>query len=75
METCKSCTLFSSAKDKVQPLAITMDEPGQSLPVSVIHAAAESTVIVICEHLYGTWGRVPVINQLRLDFGAFTCNI
>jgi hypothetical protein len=50
---------FVFAKDKVKPLAVIMDKPGQSVPVSVIHAAAENTVIVICEHLYGTWGRVP----------------
>jgi hypothetical protein len=66
---------FVFAKDKVKPLVVIMDKPGQSAPVSVIHAAGESTVIVICEHLYDTWGRVPVINQLRLDFGAFSCNI
>jgi hypothetical protein len=38
METCKFCTLFAFAKDKVRPLAVTMDKPGQSLPLSVIHA-------------------------------------
>jgi hypothetical protein len=35
----------------------------------------ESAAIVICEHLYGTWGRVQCHNQLQLDFGAFTCKI
>jgi hypothetical protein len=39
METCKSCSLFGFAKDKVEPLAVIMDRPGQSLLVSVIHAA------------------------------------
>jgi hypothetical protein len=40
VETCKFCTLFGFAKDKVKPLAVIMDKPGgQSLPVSVIHAA------------------------------------
>jgi hypothetical protein len=56
VETCKFCTLFGFAKDKVKPFAVIMDKAGQSLRVSVIHAAAESTVIVICEHRYGTWG-------------------
>jgi hypothetical protein len=37
--TCKFCTLFSIAKDKVKPLAVIMDKPGQSLPVCVIYAA------------------------------------
>jgi hypothetical protein len=36
-----------------------MDKPSQSLHVSVINAAGESTVTVICEHHNGTWGRVP----------------
>jgi hypothetical protein len=40
VETCKFCTLFGFAKDKVKPLAVIMDTPGQSLPVSVIQAAA-----------------------------------
>jgi hypothetical protein len=39
VETCKFCYLFGFAKDNVKPLAATMDKPGQSLPVSVIHAA------------------------------------
>jgi hypothetical protein len=39
VETCKLCNLFGFAKDKVKPLAVVMDKPGQSLPVSVIHAA------------------------------------
>jgi hypothetical protein len=29
---------FGFAKDKVKPLAVIMDKPGQSLPFSVIHA-------------------------------------
>jgi hypothetical protein len=33
METCKFCTFFGFAKDKVKPLAVIMDRPGQSLPV------------------------------------------
>jgi hypothetical protein len=33
-------------------------------------------VSAICEHLYGIWGvECPVINQLQLDFDAFTCNL
>jgi hypothetical protein len=59
METSKFCNLFGFAKDKVKPLAVIMDKPGESLPVSVIRAAGKSTVIVACEHPYGTWGRVP----------------
>jgi hypothetical protein len=59
VETCKFCTLFDFAKDKAKPLAVIMDKPGQSLPVSVIHAPDRSTVIVICEQRYGTWGTVP----------------
>jgi hypothetical protein len=39
VETCKFCTLFVFAKDKVKPLAVIMDKPGQSLSISVIHAA------------------------------------
>jgi hypothetical protein len=39
METCKFCNLFGFAKDRVKPLAVIMDKPGQSLSVSVIHAA------------------------------------
>jgi hypothetical protein len=39
METCKFLSLFGFAKDKVKPLAVIMDKPGQSLPVSVIHVA------------------------------------
>jgi hypothetical protein len=39
VETCKFCNLFGFAKDKVKPLAVIMDKPGQSLPVSVIHTA------------------------------------
>jgi hypothetical protein len=38
VETCKFCALFVFAKDKVRPLAVIMDKPGQSLPLSVIHA-------------------------------------
>jgi hypothetical protein len=34
METCKFCTLFGFAKDKVKARAVVMDKP-----VSVIHAA------------------------------------
>jgi hypothetical protein len=39
VETCKFCSLFGFAKDKVKPLSAIMDKPGKSLPVSVIHAA------------------------------------
>jgi hypothetical protein len=39
VETCKFCSLFGFAKDKVKPFAVIMDKAGQSLPVSVIHAA------------------------------------
>jgi hypothetical protein len=39
VETCKFCNLFGFAKDKVKPLAVIMDKPGQSLPVPVIRAA------------------------------------
>jgi hypothetical protein len=39
VETCKFCNLFDFAMDKVKPLAVIMDSPGQSLAVSVIHAA------------------------------------
>ena len=39
METCKFCNLFGFAEDKVKTLAVIMDKPGQSVPVSVIHAA------------------------------------
>jgi hypothetical protein len=39
VETCKCCSLFGFATDKVNPSAVIMDKPGQSLPVSVIHAA------------------------------------
>jgi hypothetical protein len=39
VETCKFFSLFGFAKDKIKPLAVVMDKPGQSLPVSVIHAA------------------------------------
>jgi hypothetical protein len=59
METCKFCNLFGFVKDKVKSLAVTIDKPGQSLPVSVIHAAGRKYCNVICEHLYGTWGRTP----------------
>jgi hypothetical protein len=38
VETCKFCTLFGFAKDKAKPVAVIMDKPGQSLPVSVIRA-------------------------------------
>jgi hypothetical protein len=59
VETCKFCGLFGFVKDKVKQLAVIVHKTGQSVSVSVIHAAAESTVIVICEHLYGTWCTVP----------------
>jgi hypothetical protein len=59
MVTCKFCSLFGFAKDEVKPLAVIRDKPGQSVPVSVIRAAGRNTVIVVCEHLYGTFGRVP----------------
>jgi hypothetical protein len=39
VETCKFYTFFGFAKDKVKPLAVIMDRPGQPRPVSVIHAA------------------------------------
>jgi hypothetical protein len=39
VETCKFCSLFGFAKDKVKPLAVMTDKAGQSLPVSVIRAA------------------------------------
>jgi hypothetical protein len=39
-ETCKFCSLFGFVKDKVKLLAVIMDNAGQPLPVSVIHAAA-----------------------------------
>jgi hypothetical protein len=39
VETCKFCNLFGFAKEKVKPLAVIIDKPGQSLLVSVIHAA------------------------------------
>jgi hypothetical protein len=39
VETCKFCSLFGVAKDKVKLLAVIMDKTGQSLPVSVIRAA------------------------------------
>jgi hypothetical protein len=62
VETCKFSTSFGFAKDKVKPLAVIMDKPEQSLPVSVIHAAGRK----YCNcHM----------RALRLDFGAFTCNI
>jgi hypothetical protein len=39
VETCKFCNLFGFAKDKVSLSVIILDKSGQSLPVSVIHAA------------------------------------
>jgi hypothetical protein len=71
VETCKFCTLFGFAKDKVKPLAVRMDKPGHSLCVSVIHAAGRK--YCNCHMRASLWH--PVINQLWLDFGAFTCNI
>jgi hypothetical protein len=38
VETSTYCTLFGFPKDKVKPLAVIMDKPGQSVPVPVIHA-------------------------------------
>jgi hypothetical protein len=39
VETCKFCTLFGFAKDKVKLLVVIMDKAWQSLLISVIHAA------------------------------------
>jgi hypothetical protein len=54
--------LFGCAKDKVKPLAVIMDKAGQSVAVSC--SREKSTVIVICEHLYGAFTR----NILGSDF-------
>jgi hypothetical protein len=43
VETCKFCSLFGFAKDKVKPLAVIMDKSGQSLAVSVIHVAGRKS--------------------------------
>jgi hypothetical protein len=39
VETCKFCSLFGFAKDKVKPLGVITDKAGQSSAVSVIPAA------------------------------------
>jgi hypothetical protein len=59
VETCKFCNLFLFGKDKAKPLAVIMDKPGQSLPVSVIHAAGRKYCNCHMRASYGTWGRVP----------------
>jgi hypothetical protein len=68
--------LFGFDKDKVRPLAVIMDKPGQSLAVSVIHAAGRKycNCHMRASLLHLGWSAL-VINQLRLDFGAFTCYI
>jgi hypothetical protein len=75
VETCKFCTLFGFAKDKGKPLAVIMDKAGQSIAVSVIHAARRKYCNCHMRHLMTLGSQCPVINQLRLDFGTFTCNI
>jgi hypothetical protein len=53
-----------------------MDKAGQSLPLSVIHEAGRKYCNCHMRTSLGHLGQAecPVINQLRLDFGAFTCN-
>jgi hypothetical protein len=59
VKACKFCTLFGFPKDKIKPLQVMMDKPGQSLPNSFCCTCTSGKVIAICKHPYGTWDRVP----------------
>jgi hypothetical protein len=47
----------------------------ESLPDGFCYSRTSGEVIAICAHLYDTCGRVPCHISVRLDFGAFTCNL
>jgi hypothetical protein len=50
--------MFGFDKDKVKPLAVILDKPGQSLPVSVIHAAARKYCNCHMQASLWHWGRM-----------------
>jgi hypothetical protein len=45
METCKFCSLFGFAKDKIKPLAVIMDKRRQSLPDSFCYSCSREKVL------------------------------